>query len=128
MILSKALSRKRSTGVSAKFTNETSSVDLEGVSALMNPRTISGEVVTAESSKTVATAYRAGNIISDDFAKMPFQQFMRSGKDIEQVQPDARTMNLSYLLEVSPNQWGWTPFQFKKAIALWEIYHGNAIV
>ena len=94
----------------------------------LSPTTSAGEIVTPERSKSVATAYRAGNIISDDVGKIPFQQFIRQGREIQQVQPDARTMNLAYLLEVSPNQWGWTPFQFKKAIIQWQIYHGNALV
>ena len=128
MILSKAFSRRRTGAVAPQVVNAVSSVSLPEVSALLSPATMSGETVTAETSKTVSTAYRAGNIISDDFAKMPFQQIRRNGRNIEQVEPDARTMNLAYLLEVSPNQWGWTPFQFKKAIAQWQIYHGNAIV
>jgi HK97 family phage portal protein len=106
----------------------TTPVELTQLSGMLSPATTSGEVVTAENSKSVATAYRAGNIISDDVGKMPFQMFVRNGRNIDQIQPDARTMNLSYLLEVSPNQWGWTPFMFKKAIVQWQLYHGNAIV
>ncbi len=89
-------------------------------------RTIAGEKVTPESSKSVATAYRAGNIISDDIAKMPFQQMRRVGKKVEQVQPDGRLYNLAYLLEVSPNQWGWTPEQYRKSAILWLLFYGNA--
>lgn len=106
----------------------TSSVTLPGLSDLMSPTTAAGEVVTPERSKSIAIAYRAANIISDDVGKMPLQQFMRVGRNIQQVAPDPMTMNLAYLLEVSPNQWGWTPFLFKKAIIQWQIYHGNAIV
>lgn len=128
MILRQALSRRSSAIPSANLSNEATSISLPEVSALLNPTTISGEVVTVESSKTIATAYRAGNLLSDAFALMPFQQFERNGRNVEQVGADGRMMNLAYLLEVSPNQWGWTPFQFKKAIAQWEIWHGNAIV
>ena len=101
---------------------------LNELSSMMGGATVSGETVTPERSKTVATAYRAANIISDDVAKIPLQQFVRMGRDIQQVPPDALTKNLAYLLEVTPNQWGWTPFQFKKSIIDWEIWHGNAIV
>src|SRR5215208_6484145 len=106
----------------------TTTLSLSELEGQLSPMTAAGEVVTPERSKSVATAYRAGNIISDDIAKMPFQQFTRVDRDIRQIEPDARTMNLAYLLEVSPNQWGWTPFQFKKAIIQWQIYHGNALV
>lgn len=91
--------------------------------------TSSGQVVTAENSKNVATAYRCGNIISDDVAKMPFQMFQKSGKNqITQINPDARPRNLPYLLEISPNLWQWTPFQFKKAVIQWLLYWGNAYI
>ena len=71
-----------------------SSISLTELSDVMQPMTMAGEPVTPERSKSVATAYRAGNIISDDVAKMPFQQFVRIGRTIQQVAPDPRTMNL----------------------------------
>jgi HK97 family phage portal protein len=132
MILSKALSRKTIVAEKpslASLANETETLTLTELAAqLGGGKTTSGEHVTPQNSKTVATAYRAGNIISDDVAKIPFQMYQRNGRNVEQVQPDARTLNLAYLLEVSPNQWGWTPFQFKKSLIQWQIYHGNAIV
>jgi HK97 family phage portal protein len=88
-------------------------------------RTESGEQVTVRRSQSIATAYRAKNIISDDVAKMPFQMIRRNGRNIEQVQPDAVTRNMAYLLQVSPNLWGWTPFHFKKASIEWLLFHGN---
>lgn len=106
----------------------TTPLTLEQLNDTFSPTTMAGEPVTPERSKCVATMYRAGNIISDDVGKVPFQQFMRVGRNIQQVEPDARIMNLAYLLEISPNQWGWTPFHFKKAIVQWQIYHGNALV
>ena len=36
-------------------------------------RTVSGKSVTVETSKSIATAYRCGNILSDDIASMPLQ-------------------------------------------------------
>jgi len=89
-------------------------------------RTISGEQVSVEASKAIATAYRAKNIISDDVAKMPFQQIRRQNGRIEQVEPDVVTRNMAYLLQISPNLWGWTPFQFKKSVIEWQLFHGNA--
>lgn len=91
-------------------------------------QTAAGERVTVANAMSVATFYRAKNIITDDVAKMPFQQFVKNGKNIEQVEPDSLLYNMAYLLQVSPNQWGWTPFQFKKAIVDWEITHGNAYI
>lgn len=90
--------------------------------------TQAGERVSVYSSMSVATFYRGKNIISDDVAKMPFQEFEKNGTNIEQVEPDGAMMNMAYLLQVSPNQWGWTPFQFKKSIIDWQITHGNAYV
>lgn len=91
-------------------------------------RSQSGEYVSVEGSKAISTAYRAGNIISDDVAKMPFQMIRRMGRSVEQVDPDPVTRNMAYLLQVSPNLWGWTPFQFKKAVTDWKIWYGNAYI
>lgn len=89
-------------------------------------RTKAGKVVTAETSKSVATAYRAKNIISDDIAKLPLQLFRQVGDNKVRVRPDSRTRNNPYLIEVSPNLWGWTPFLFKKNLAEWLIFYGNS--
>ena len=86
------------------------------------------ERVTIDKAQSVATAYRAKNIISDDVAKMPFQQIRRIGRNIEQVSPNAVTRNMAYLLQVSPNEWGWTPFQFKKAVIEWLLFYGNSYI
>lgn len=91
-------------------------------------RTQAGERVSIASSMSVATFYRAKNIISDDVAKMPLQMFSRSGSSINRVEPDGTLFNMAYLLQVSPNQWGWTPFLFKKAIVDWQLTHGNAYI
>ena len=87
--------------------------------------TASGERVTVAGSQAIATAYRAKNIISDDVGKMPFQMMRKIGRNIEQVNPDAVTRNMAYLLQVSPNLWGWTPFLFKKASIEWLLFYGN---
>ncbi len=91
-------------------------------------RTASGERVSVAGAQAIATAYRAKNIISDDVAKMPFQVMQRTGRTIEQVQPNAVTRNMAYLLQISPNMWGWTPFHFKKAIIEWLLFYGNAYI
>ncbi len=90
--------------------------------------TRSGERVTVSGSLAIATAYRAKNIISDDVAKMPFQMIRREGRNIQQVTPDAVTRNMAYLLQVSPNLWGWAPFAFKKAVVEWQLFYGNAYI
>lgn len=90
--------------------------------------TESGERVTVAGAQSIATAYRAKNILSDDVAKLPFQVIRRIGRNIEQVIPDAVTRNMAYLLQVSPNLWGWTPFQFKKAVIEWLLFYGNAYI
>jgi len=90
--------------------------------------TESGQRVTVAGAQTIATAYRAKNIISDDVAKMPFQMLRRSGRSIEQVPANAVTRNMAYLLQISPNLWGWTPFQFKKAAIEWLLFYGNTYI
>lgn len=104
------------------------SMTLSELANQMGVVTTSGEMVTPESAKSIATAYRAGNIISDDFAKMPLQQFMRVDRDIRRVEPDARIRNIPYLIEISPNMWGWTPFHLKKVFMQWLIYWGNGLI
>lgn len=91
-------------------------------------KTASGQIVTPENARKISTAYRCGNIISDDVAKMPLQSFERRGNQVIQAAPDARTRNLAYLLEVSPNRYQWTPFLFKKAVMQWLLYWGNAYI
>ena len=91
-------------------------------------KTDSGERVSVEAAQRIATVYRAKNIISDDVAKMPFQVMRRLGRRVEQVAPDPVTRNMAYLLQVSPNLWGWTPFQFKKSAIDWLLFYGNALI
>lgn len=91
-------------------------------------KTDSGQTVSAEKSKNVATIYRAANIISDDIAKLPFQTFIsQQTGQIERVKPDYVLRNAAYLNEVAPNRW-MTPFIFKKAKSLWLFFWGNAYV
>jgi len=89
--------------------------------------TVSGKRVSVETAKTIATAYRCGNILSDDIASMPFQVFKKSGRNIEQIAPDPITRNSAYLLEIAPNRWN-SPFIFKKTVIQWLIYWGNAYI
>lgn len=90
--------------------------------------TDSGERVSLDAVQSIATAYRAKNIISDDVAKLPFQMMLRIGSRIEQIPPDPVTRNVAYLLQISPNLWGWTPFHFKKAAIEWLLFYGNAFI
>jgi HK97 family phage portal protein len=112
----------------AKPKNETASKILnlpELISSMGLPNS-SGQNVTAESAKNISTAYRCGNIISDDFAKMPLQTFIaKAPGEIERMRPDFRMQNISYLLEISPNR-NMVPFIFKKTLMLWLLYWGNA--
>lgn len=86
-----------------------------------------GKRVTPDTARQLSTAYRCGNIISDDIASMPFQMFRKVGRNIQQVAPDAVLRNLPYLLEVQPNRW-MTPFIFKKTIIMWLLYWGDAYI
>lgn len=88
---------------------------------------VSGKMVTPETSRTIATAYRCGNIISDDVAKMPFQVFIKRGQQVEKLQPNAFIRNMAYMLEIQPNRY-WTPFLFKKTAMQWLLYWGNCYI
>lgn len=90
-------------------------------------RTQSGETVTNHSSQSIATAYRAKNIISDAVGIMPFKMYEKKADgSILNIEPDHVTRNMSYLMQISPNVWGWTPFLLKKAVVEWLLFHGNA--
>lgn len=91
-------------------------------------KTMAGELVSVERSKSLSSFYRAANTIIDDYAMMPFQQFERVNGRIKRIEPDPRLNNIAYLMEVSPNQWGWTPFQFKQVKMQWKLFYGNSYV
>lgn len=87
----------------------------------------SGKSVSSETAKTIATAYRCGNVLSDDIAMMPFQVYHSYQGDIRRIYPDGVARNTAFLLERQPNRW-MTPFIWKKAIIHWLIYWGNAYI
>jgi HK97 family phage portal protein len=80
------------------------------------------------SSQCIATAYRAKNIISDAVASMPLKQYHREGKSRNEVDEDPIVRNMPYLLQVMSNDWGWTPFQIKKAFTEWLLFYGNGYI
>lgn len=90
-------------------------------------RTKSGKRVDEDSAKKIATAYECEAIISDDIGMMPLQVFERSELGAERVLPNGRTRNVAYLLERQPNRW-MVPFVFKKTVARWMIWWGNAYI
>lgn len=88
--------------------------------------TASGQTVTPERSKQVHTAYRCGNILSNDIAKIPMQQFIsRRQGEVERVRPNGLTRNMAYVVEVQPNGVQ-TPFILRKTAIMWLLYWGNA--
>lgn len=89
--------------------------------------TTAGKVVSAETAKTLATAYRCGNILSDDIARLPFQVFQQIGRSIMQVRPNPTERNIAYLVEIQPNRW-MNPFVFKKTCILSLLYYGSAYI
>lgn len=88
--------------------------------------TKSGEQVSVFTSQSIATAYRAKNIISDAVGIMPFKMYHRAGSNIQTVEADAVTRNMPYLMQISPNLWGWAPFYMKKSFVEWLMFYGNA--
>jgi HK97 family phage portal protein len=93
---------------------------------LIETPTVSGQYVTSETCKNVATAYRCINVLSDDVAKLPLQTFInRTPGVIERVKPNNLTQNIAWLMEVSPNRY-MTPLVFKKMGIMWLLLHGSA--
>lgn len=83
--------------------------------------------VSAETAKKLSTVYRCMNILSDDIAALPFQQFERLERGSRRVKPDGNSRNVAYLIEIEPNRWQ-TPFVFKKRLILDLLSMGNAYV
>jgi len=87
--------------------------------------------VSVFSSQCIATAYRAKNIISDAVGIIPLKMYQRQSKPDGSisnlnVEPDHVTRNMPYLMQISPNLWGWTPFLLKKASVEWLLFYGNS--
>ena len=88
----------------------------------------SGQVVNEETSKSIATAYRAFNVLSDDYAKIPLQTFIaKTPGVINRLQPDAQIQNIAWLLEISPNRF-MVPFVFKKTFIMGALVHGAGYI
>lgn len=101
---------------------------LDGVSILEYDDPVTGQRVTSETCKNIATAYRCINVLSDDVAKLPLQTFMsREPGKIERVKPSSLLENISWLLELSPNRW-MTPLVFKKTVIQWLLTDGAAYI
>ena len=83
--------------------------------------------ITVETAKKLSTVYRCMNILSDDIAALPFQQFERLERGSRRVKPDGDSRNVAYLIEIEPNRWQ-TPFVFKKRLILDLLSMGNAYV
>jgi HK97 family phage portal protein len=126
MILTKAFSSRK---ISKPVNVAAQTLTLPQYSAeMLGGVTRAGQVVTPESSRNVATAYRCLNILSDDVAKLPLQAYTsRQSGEIERLKPDALTRNLAWLIEKQPNRW-WSPFQFKKQFMQWLVAWGNGYV
>lgn len=83
--------------------------------------------ITVETAKKLSTVYRCMNILSDDIAALPFQQFERLERGSRRVKPDGDSRNVAYLIEIEPNRWQ-TPFVFKKRLILDMLSMGNAYI
>ncbi len=114
--------------VNSIFPNIPATMTLPELMQVWGGQSTAGQTVNEETSKSVATAYRAFNVLSDDYAKMPLQTFrsMRPG-DIQRVRPDALMQNIAWLLEISPNRY-MTPFVFKKTFMMGTLVHGAGYI
>ena len=83
--------------------------------------------ITVETAKKLSTVYRCMNILSDDIAALPFQQFEKLERGSRRIRPDGDSRNVAYLIEIEPNRWQ-TPFVFKKRLILDLLSMGNAYV
>lgn len=99
-----------------------------GVELDMGGDSVSGQNVTAENCKNIATAYRCIDIICSDYAKLPEQVFINRGLgQIDRMRPDSRQQNVAWLLERKPNRW-MTPMKFKRMRMGWLLTHGASYV
>lgn len=90
--------------------------------------TASGQAVSPESAKRIATVYRCANTIAKDFAKIPLQQYIsRKPGEIERVRPDGFRRNNAYLVEVQPNR-GQLPFIVKYTAMMWLLFWGDCYI
>jgi len=88
--------------------------------------TLSGQVVTPETSKRIASVYRCANTISDDIAMIPMQQLVsRKPGEVDRIYPDGLRRNMAYLVEVQPNPYQ-IPFILKKTAIMWLLFWGDA--
>lgn len=92
-----------------------------------NISSITGKYISPETAKTISTAFRCGNILSDDIASMPLQMFSKVSNTIERILPDGFMRNIAYLLEVQPNRW-MVPAIFKKTVVMWLVFWGDAYI
>jgi HK97 family phage portal protein len=114
--------------MNAVFPNIPTTMTLPELVQTMGFVSSSGQTVTPETAKNVATAYRCINIICNDFAKLPEQVFIsKNTGQIEHIKPSARMQNTSWLLERKPNRW-MTPFKFKRLRMAWLLSYGASYV
>lgn len=83
--------------------------------------------ISVETAKKLSTVYRCMNILSDDIASLPFQQFEKLERGSRRVRPEGNRRNVAYLIEIEPNRWQ-TPFVFKKRLILDLLSMGNAYI
>lgn len=114
--------------INAAFPNIPDTMSLPELLQFGGLNNSAGQVVNEETCKSIATAYRAFNVLSDDYAKMPLQTFIskRPGA-IDRMQPDANTQNIAWLLEISPNRY-MIPSVFKKTFIMGTLVHGAGFI
>lgn len=83
--------------------------------------------VSPDMARKLSTVYRCMNVVSDDIAGLPLQQFVKLERGSSRVKPDGNIRNTAYLIEIEPNRWQ-TPFLFKKGLVLDLLNTGNAYV
>jgi HK97 family phage portal protein len=90
-------------------------------------KTRSGQRVTEDAAKKIATAYRCANTICNDLAQMPLQVFNRYRGNITRIYPNRMERNTAYLVERKPNRW-MEAFLWKRTAFNWLIWWGNTYI
>lgn len=114
--------------ISEMFRSNLSPADFLSGVLEVGEETTSGERVSAETSKNVATAYRCIDVLSSDIAKLPLQVFSSPAQgNIQRVKPSSQQQNIAWMTERKPNRW-MGPFKFKKMVVGWQLTHGAGYI
>lgn len=113
---------KRNTGeVVQKPDGEVIHTQGNGWSVLTDLFSMKQNALTTGNAHQFEDVYACINVLSDDVAKLPLKQYVKTEDKINKV---PNTDTISYLLSTQPNE-KMTPFSFKKLLMVSVLTHGN---